>query len=82
MSLDWMRGAACKGQPDAVFFPDYENDDEQPDYSPARQICAGCPVRAQCLAYALELNIRHGMFAGLTPAERANLRRQHRPKAA
>jgi WhiB family redox-sensing transcriptional regulator len=81
MNLDWMRRAACKGQPDAVFFPDHE-DDEQPDYTTARQICARCQVQAQCLGYALELNIRHGMFAGITPAERANLRRQRRGKAA
>jgi WhiB family redox-sensing transcriptional regulator len=82
MTLDWMRRAACKGQPDAVFFPDHEDDVEQRDYTTARRICAGCPVRAQWLAYALELNIRHGMFAGLTPAERATLRRQPRGKAA
>lgn len=81
MNIDWMRRAACKGQPDVVFFPDHE-DDEQPDYTTARHICAGCPVRSQCLAYALELNIRHGMFAGLTPAERAALRRQPGGKAA
>jgi WhiB family redox-sensing transcriptional regulator len=82
MTLDWMRRAACKGQPDAVFFPDHEDDGEQPDYTTARKICAGCLVRSQCLAYALELNIRHGMFAGLTPAERATLRHQRRGKAA
>jgi WhiB family transcriptional regulator, redox-sensing transcriptional regulator len=82
MTLEWMSRAACKGQPDAVFFPDDKDDGEQPDYTTARHICAGCPVRVQCLAYALELNIGHGMFAGLTPTERANVRRQRRGKAA
>lgn len=81
MTLDWMGRAACKGQPDAVFFPG-EDDGEQPDYTAARHICAGCPVRTQCLAYALQLNIGHGMFAGLTPSERADLRRQRHGKAA
>jgi WhiB family redox-sensing transcriptional regulator len=82
MNLDWMRRAACKGQPDAIFFPDHEEDGEQFDYTTARHICAGCPVRAECLAYAVELNVRHGMFAGLIPAERANLRRQRRDRVA
>jgi WhiB family redox-sensing transcriptional regulator len=82
MNLDWMREAACKGQPDEVFFPEHHDDGEQPDYTTARRICAGCSVRAPCLAYALELNIRHGMFAGLSPTERANLRSHRRGKAA
>ncbi len=82
MNLDWMGRAACKGQPDTVFFPDSEDHGGRPDYTAARNICAACPARAECLAYALELNIGHGMFAGLTPTERANLSRQRSPKVA
>jgi WhiB family redox-sensing transcriptional regulator len=82
VNLDGMRRAACKGQPDEVFFPDLGDDGERPNYTTARHICAGCPVQAQCLVSALELKICHGMFAGLTPAERATLRRQRPGKAA
>lgn len=82
MTLDWMGRAACKGQPDTVFFPDDEDSVEQPDYTTAQRICSGCSVRAECLAYALELHIRHGMFAGLTPTQRAGLRRQRPSKVA
>lgn len=44
----------------------------------ARLICAGCPVRRNCLEYALELTAStgldgaralHGIFAGLMPGE-------------
>lgn len=79
MTLDWMDRAACKGLPSRVFFLD---DDEQPDYATARHVCSGCPVRSECLGYALELNIRHGMFAGLTPTQRERLRRQRRSEVA
>jgi WhiB family transcriptional regulator, redox-sensing transcriptional regulator len=47
-------------------------------------VCAGCPVRAQCL----ELSLRHwdigqhGVWGGLIAADRARLRRQWPPTAA
>ena len=78
MNVDWMAKAACKGQPAEVFFPD----DEDADYTTARHICAGCSVREECLAFALKLNIGHGMYAGLTAHQRAALRRRVRREAA
>ena len=47
----------------------------------AKQICAGCPVTAECLAMALAVEDgpqqtrlpRVGIYGGLTPAERARL---------
>ena len=41
----------------------------------AKQFCAPCPVREACLAEALRLGERWGVWGGLTPAERAILRR-------
>jgi WhiB family redox-sensing transcriptional regulator len=32
----------------------------------ARRICAGCPVRAQCLEYALAASPLYGVWAGLS----------------
>ena len=78
MNVDWMVNAACKGHPAEVFFPD----DERADYTTARHICTGCPVRDECLAFALKLNIGHGMYAGLTPHQRVVLRRRIRHEAA
>jgi WhiB family redox-sensing transcriptional regulator len=74
-----MANAACKGEPVTVFFPDEE---EHTDYSQARRICAGCPVRDECLGFALKLNIGHGMFGGLSPRQRAIVRRCQRRDAA
>lgn len=63
----WQDDARCKTADPDVFFP--------PPvgigcYDAARVICASCPVKAECLAFALENRIPDGMFGGLTPAER------------
>jgi hypothetical protein len=41
---------------------------------PARQVCAGCPVRQPCLDYAITNRISHGIWGGLTERERRALR--------
>ena len=79
MNVDWMAKAACRGQPADVLFADEE---EHADYSLARLIGARCPVRGECLAFALKLNIGHGMYAGLTPHQRTVLRRRIHDEAA
>lgn len=36
----------------------------------SRLICAGCPVRKECLQFAIDNSINHGMFGGSMPKER------------
>ena len=43
--------------------------------SRAREVCGRCPVRAECLADALETRERFGIRGGLTPEERSAWRR-------
>lgn len=43
----------------------------------AKQLCAACPVRALCLAAALDSNEQHGIWAGLSLRQRRRLPRQH-----
>lgn len=64
----WMRNAACRGQGSAVFFPAEELSAEA---DAARQVCAGCRVRTECLDYALAAGIRHGVWGGLLSQERS-----------
>jgi hypothetical protein len=47
----------------------------------ARQICASCPVRQECLDYALSYGITYGIWGGLTERDRRPLR-VHRTAAA
>lgn len=39
----------------------------------AKALCAGCPVRAECLAYALDERVEHGVWGGMTERERRAL---------
>jgi WhiB family redox-sensing transcriptional regulator len=41
---------------------------------PAKAICASCDARIACLAWAMEAEIQHGIYGGVTARERRNLR--------
>lgn len=49
---------------------------EGKDQKRAKSICMGCPVRAQCLAEALDNRIEWGVWGGMTERERRQLLRQ------
>jgi WhiB family redox-sensing transcriptional regulator len=77
---DWMSQAACRGEPTELFYPNEEH-----DAGPAQTICAGCPVRSDCLAHALA-NFRAasdaGVWGGTTEHERAAMRRRQAKERA
>lgn len=72
----WRQRAACAGDwnGDPWFPGDKSNDPHRYDY--ARAVCARCPVRSECLEFALETREQHGMFGGLTPDQRKALARK------
>jgi len=74
----WMQQAACRGQGFDAWF---SADEVGEDADAARRVCAGCPVRPECLEYALDRAIRYGLWGGLSREERAALKRQRGPKA-
>lgn len=76
----WMDKAACKGSTHKMFPREHKDITYIPE---ARQICAGCPVKPECLDYALTFppGDMHGVWAGLTPRQLAaeQKRRKVRP---
>lgn len=71
----WRLEAACRGlvfeeNSFDKFFPDPERNNQG-----AKAVCAGCPVSAECLDYAMRNNITEGTWGGLTAHERLKLRR-------
>jgi WhiB family transcriptional regulator, redox-sensing transcriptional regulator len=66
----WMRNAACKGK-GYLMFPKEHKDITY--IVEARGLCADCPVKAECLEYALEFPPAdmHGVWAGLTSRQLA-----------
>lgn len=65
----WMDLGSCTQIDPDLFFPDKGG-----SAIPAKKVCRECPVRMQCLRYAMGNDPGHGIFGGLTPRERAALR--------
>lgn len=76
MGDEWMNMAACREADVDVWFPGPR---ERRKVAQARRVCAGCPVRVECLQWALALeegrpeHWRFGVFAGTTPRQRVAL---------
>lgn len=65
----WKRDALCVERTDVEFFVGRGEPTE-----PAKAVCRSCIVRAECLDYALENGIKHGVWGGLSERERRRLR--------
>jgi WhiB family redox-sensing transcriptional regulator len=66
-SLDWMDQAACRGMDNEPFFQQGGHADE------AKKVCATCPVRTDCLDYAIGCRIRHGIWGGYGREDRIRI---------
>jgi WhiB family redox-sensing transcriptional regulator len=67
----WTTQALCVGADPEAFFPPGDAPGAE-----ARAICAACPVRGQCLAYAITADERFGIWGGLDPRQRRTVRRR------
>jgi WhiB family redox-sensing transcriptional regulator len=63
--------AKCTDIPRSIFFPD-----SRVGVKIAKRVCAGCPVRSQCLDYALTSGLEHGVWGGASEQERRRLMRR------
>lgn len=70
---DWEQALCNNFDPDLWFEPDHERE--------VAKVCQGCPVKTMCLQVGL--TEQHGVWGGLTPAERKALRpnKAHVPQA-
>lgn len=69
----WQVKAACRGPQSAAFFPPPQFErkaDRLVRENRAKQICAECVVRSECLEYSLEISEPHGIWGGLNESER------------
>ena len=77
----WMADAACAGATEVMYPAVRESDRRRAPYQAALDVCAACPVRAECLAEVLSYDdigggtIRHGVWGGTTPWQRSVWRR-------
>ena len=68
ISASWAERAACLAEPPDLFFPIGVSGPPE-HVARAKAVCLRCPVREQCLAYALETS-QQGIWGGLTEDER------------
>lgn len=71
-AADWRDSARCREIGTDLFYP---NDGDRWTALTAKGMCAGCPVRRQCLAHAIKTGEPEGIWGGMTPRERSALRR-------
>jgi WhiB family transcriptional regulator, redox-sensing transcriptional regulator len=70
---NWHARAACRGCDPVLFYP--TRGDEGQVLAEAKKICAGCPVRAECLDWALVNSELHGVWGGVSERSRRTMRR-------
>lgn len=69
----WQAHGACRGAGNTSWFPGKGTSTNRP-----KRVCADCPVKQECLDYALEHHIVHGIWGGTSEQERRLMRRQRR----
>jgi WhiB family redox-sensing transcriptional regulator len=71
--LPWMSDALCAEVATDMFFPEHGDKSVE-----ARKICAACPVKTPCLAYAVAERGLEGIWGGTTASDRDAIRRARR----
>jgi WhiB family transcriptional regulator, redox-sensing transcriptional regulator len=71
MRSEWFQLAACRG-----YGPDNFIRGPRSDYGSTRELCATCPVREECLQFALADESLTGLWGGTTDSERHQIRRR------
>lgn len=73
---DWEDRAQCRGGDGEIFFTPGASQEFR-----AKAVCRSCPVRFECLAYALKHRVEHGVWGGLTDRERRKILNRTHPLA-
>lgn len=68
--LTWQVGARCLEADPEVFFPERGGSSKA-----ARAVCNDCPVKVECLRYALANREQFGIWGGTSERERRRLRK-------
>ena len=68
---DWRAVGSCAAQDPDLWFAV-----GAAEHKMAKKVCRECPVRRECLAYAMDKPVDHGIWGGLTERERRRYRRR------
>lgn len=75
MNVDWRHRAGCRDVDPELFFPLGTKESAATQTERAKAVCARCPVKRDCLDFALVTHLKEGVYGGLDETERAARRR-------
>lgn len=75
--FSWMQHGRCARRPDLPWLVDRHRVDAD-DRATMAMLCAGCPVRATCCAFADQTKVKGGFWAGEHAEDRRERRDQER----
>lgn len=75
LDRSWVADAACRHIDTHLMYPHRGESAAQ-----AKAVCARCPVRAECLEWALAVPEKFGIWGGLSERERRTLRAERAGK--
>lgn len=71
---DWRDAAACRHADPDLFFPAGTTGDAVEDTAAAIALCRRCPVREECLEFAMVTNQRYGVWGATSEEDRRRMR--------
>ena len=74
--VSWQHKALCSQTDPEAFFPEKGGSTRD-----AKQVCARCEVREQCLQWAIKHDERFGIWGGLNERERRRYKKEHKERA-
>ncbi|EFE71205.1 MULTISPECIES: WhiB family transcriptional regulator [Streptomyces] len=73
---NWRNRAACRTEDPDLFFPIGTSGPALLQTEQAKAVCRRCPVREQCLQWALDTGQSIGVWGGTSETERRALKRR------
>ncbi|MEW2075936.1 WhiB family transcriptional regulator [Streptomyces sp. NPDC012403] len=73
---NWRARAACRTEDPDLFFPIGTSGPALMQTEQAKAVCRRCPVREQCLQWALDTGQSIGVWGGTSETERHALKRR------
>lgn len=71
----WRDKASCKNVDNRLFFDFFQGNCKADDERLAflKELCSKCPVKKECLDFAVRNGIQYGVWGGLLPKERKEI---------
>jgi len=74
--MDWRHEAACLTEDPELFFPIGNTGPALAQIDEAKRVCRRCPVREECLQWAIDAGQDHGVWGGMSEDERRAMKRR------